>query len=182
MVQEGTAPRRATGAAAETRAAVEVVDSTGRLGAIEWVRERAGRAAAALGVTGEVRVRVVDDGAMSAAHQRWRGQAGTTDVLTFDYKDDGAPPRSSLVGAATPLDADLLVCFDEASRQGAARGHGVERELLLYIVHGMLHCLGHDDRDDGAAEAMHLREDEILTEIGVGPTYGPGASTTGGSR
>lgn len=186
MVKEGTAPRRATGAAAETHAAVEVIDSTGRLGAgVAWLKDRAGRAAAALRVAGEVRVRVVDDATMTEAHQRWHGQPGTTDVLTFDYSDSSlVADRSSL-----PVDADILVCVDEASRQSSARGHAVERELLLYIIHGVLHCLGHDDHDDAAAQEMHRREDEVLIEIGVGATYRaeantdrPGAPITGGSR
>src|SRR6185369_8183115 len=96
-------------------------------------------------------VRVVGDEEMAAAHQRFSGVAGTTDVLTFDLTEAG--------GA---LDVDLLVCFDEASRQAASRGHGVERELLLYVVHGVLHCLGHDDHEEAAAARMHAEEDRVL--------------------
>lgn len=101
---------------------------------------------------------------MAAAHSGFLGVDGTTDVLTFDLTEPGQPD----------LDVDILVCVDEARRQGAARGHGVERELLLYIVHGVLHCLGHDDHDPSAAARMHAEEDRILEAVGVGPTYATG--------
>ena len=48
-------------------------------------------------------------------------------------------------------------------------GHRVERELLLYCVHGLLHCLGHDDHDEAGWRAMHAREDEIERTLDVLP-------------
>jgi probable rRNA maturation factor len=101
---------------------------------------------------------------MAAAHLKYSGIAGTTDVLTFDLRDDSA--------AGDPLDVDLWICIDEARRNAADRGLPVERELLLYILHGMLHCLGHDDHDEAAHLAMHTEEDRVLMAIGVGATFG----------
>lgn len=153
------------------RAELDLTDASGALAAagVSWLRERGAAALRALGTRGEVRVRVVDDGAMAAAHERYAGTPGPTDVLTWDL---GAGGREA-------LDCDLLVCVDEARRQAAARGHGVERELLLYIVHGVLHCLGHDDHDAASAAAMHAREDEVLEAIGVGATYAPPGARAG---
>jgi probable rRNA maturation factor len=73
-----------------------------------------------------------------------------------------------------PLDADLLICLDEAARQAQSRGIVIERELLLYALHGVLHCLGEDDHDPVAHEQMHAREDGILTALGIGPTFAAG--------
>ena len=109
----------------------------------------------------EVRVRIVDDAEMTALHDRHAGDPTTTDVLTFDLRE----------GEAGPLDVDIVVCAGEASRQAAARTRGVETELLLYALHGALHCLGYDDHDDGASARMHAREDEILSRIGVGALF-----------
>lgn len=126
-----------------------------------WLAEQAQRALAPLELQGQVCVRVVGDREMDEAHRRWSGVPGATDVLTFDMRDD----------PAAPLETDLLVCIDEARRQGEARGHTPARELLLYIVHGVLHCLGHDDAEEHHARAMHALEDELLTRAGVGPIY-----------
>jgi probable rRNA maturation factor len=141
----------------------EWIDPDGRLRADErsWLTRQFGLALGQLGVGGEVRVMIVGDEQMDAAHRRYSGVAGTTDVLTFDLRDN----------PAGPLDTDLLVCVDEAARQAAARGHDRARELLLYAVHGVLHCLGEDDTDEASAERMHAREDAVLRAIGVGTTF-----------
>lgn len=129
--------------------------------------DRAAAAAAELDLRGEVRVRLVADTEMAAAHEKYAGVPGTTDVLTFDLRSS---PQAD-------LDADLYACVDEARRQAAARGHAVGDELLLYIVHGILHCLGHDDHDDASSAQMHEEEDRVLRAIGVGPVFAgaPGA-------
>jgi probable rRNA maturation factor len=133
------------------------------------------RAGAVLGVVGEVRVRVVGDGEMAAAHLAHCGVAGTTDVITMDLRDGaGAADRE--------IDADLLVCADEAARQAAARGIELAHELTLYVVHGVLHCLGFDDHDDAGFAAMHAEEDRVLAAIGVGVVFargGDGATSRG---
>jgi probable rRNA maturation factor len=128
-----------------------------------WLADRAGAALARLGAGGEVRVRIVPDTEMAAAHVRYCNDPGTTDVLTFDLREDPS--------AGGPLDVDVLVCADEARRQAASRGGAVERELLLYVVHAVLHCLGEDDHDEAGARRMHEREDATLAAIGVGPVF-----------
>ncbi|MFZ4575511.1 MAG: rRNA maturation RNase YbeY, partial [Phycisphaerales bacterium] len=120
---------------------------------------------------------------MSRAHEEYMGVPGTTDVMTFDMSDpaEGEEPvvwcsRDELeTGYSRPpfvLDTDLLVCLDEGERQAAARGYAVERELLLYIVHGVMHCLGYDDHDEEGFLAMHEMEDAVLAAIGIGATFG----------
>jgi hypothetical protein len=47
----------------------------------------------------------------------------------------------------------------------------VERELLLYALHGMLHLAGFDDRTARGFATMHRTEDDILTRLGVGPVF-----------
>ena len=72
------------------------------------------------------------------------------------------------------MDTDVYVCSDEAAREAIERSIPVERELLLYTLHAMLHAVGFDDRDDADFARMHATEDEILDAIGVGATFNPG--------
>ena len=123
---------------------------------------------------GEVRVRIVDDAEMSAQHAEYAGIPGTTDVLTFDMSGE-SDPRGVVL-----LDVDITLCLDEAARQGAKRGHAPEDELLLYALHGVLHCLGHDDHDDEAYRAMHAAEDEILAAIGASVRFHAAEENAGG--
>ncbi|GAB4555510.1 MAG: hypothetical protein Tsb0013_18300 [Phycisphaerales bacterium] len=129
-----------------------------------FLRTNLERALRELRCTGEVRIAIVGDGAMAREHVRSMGIEGTTDVITFDLTDGAS-------ACDRGLDVDLLLCADEARRCASERGIALERELLLYALHGVLHCLGYDDRDEGASRAMHAREDEVLVAIGVGPVF-----------
>lgn len=113
-----------------------------------------------------VGVRIVGDQAMTALHRTHSGIDGTTDVLTFDLSE-----------GASAIDADLVICADEAARQARERGHSIDQELLLYMIHGVLHCAGFDDHDPTDAAAMHAEEDRILRAIGVGETFKTGPRT-----
>lgn len=132
---------------------------------IAWIIEHARLACLALDLTGELRVRVVGDAEMASTHRAYLDDPTTTDVMTFDLREGGAS-RDRV------LDVDVHVCIDEAQRHARLHGHPVERELLLYIIHGVLHCLGHDDHDEAGFAAMHALEDDILERIGVGATFG----------
>lgn len=134
-----------------------------------WLREQFMRIAERAGVTdGRVNLVIVGDAEMTGLHQTYRNEPGTTDVLTFDLRDDTTEP------ATTSVEADLVLCFDEASRQAMRRGHDTRLELLLYAVHGLLHLLGEDDHSPQAYQRMHEREDKLLTEAGLGPVFGSG--------
>lgn len=132
---------------------------------IGWLCDHLLRSLKSIGVQGDVRVCSVGDAAMSCAHQRDLGVSGSTDVITYDIRSDAGDPV---------LDLDALICVDEARRQSELRGHTIERELLLYSLHAVLHCCGEDDHDEVSSARMHAREDAILMEIGVGPTYAAG--------
>lgn len=118
-----------------------------------------------------ITVRVVDDVEMIRLHARHCGDPSTTDVLTFCHA--GGP---SGVDAASDagVSVDLAICVDVARREAATRGHPVEHELILYVVHGLLHCVGHSDHEPQAFDAMHTEEDRILAAIGIGATFGRG--------
>jgi probable rRNA maturation factor len=132
-----------------------------------WLEPILERAMTLAGVAaGRIELTLVDDDTMAQLHGEHCGDPSTTDVLTFDL-GDGGPGRD----AATPVEGDILICRDEARRQAAARGHDAREELLLYAVHGLLHLLGEDDRDPAAFTQMHRREDQLLTELGVGPRF-----------
>ena len=163
---------------------VDLTDATHSLTdrQLTWLLDHIALALQKLHAVGLVSVRVIDDTEMAAAHEEFAGVPGTTDVLTFDLTDpDTQPPPpipapASLLSDASkqtpyPVHADIMICRDEAARQSAARGYPVERELLLYVVHALLHCLGHDDHEEQAAEAMHRMEDAVLESIGVGPVF-----------
>lgn len=139
----------------------------------DQLQEWAGAIFSQLETTGSVRVKVANDSMMSDAHQQFSGIPGTTDVLTFDLSEPSTD-QDNLHHKI--LDTDLIVCYDEAGRQAENRSHTTLHELLLYIVHGTLHCLGYDDHEDDDYARMHAREDELLTAAGIGPLFDLGGN------
>lgn len=103
----------------------------------------------------EVDLAVVGGDEIAALNRRYRGRAGRTDVLAFDLSD----------ADRTGISAQIVVCADEAVEQARLRRTGPQRELMLYVVHGLLHLAGYDDTTARGAAAMHAREDELLAEF-----------------
>jgi probable rRNA maturation factor len=153
----------------ETPAGVELIDATASLrpDELDELRGLAARALDELGARGETRVRLVGDDEMAREHGRSHGDPTTTDVITYDLTGGAA-------AAGGTLDVDLLVGVGAARREAEARGVRLTHELLLYIVHGALHCLGEDDGTPDARRSMHAREDRVLERIGVGAVYRAG--------
>jgi probable rRNA maturation factor len=109
-------------------------------------------------------VDLVDRADMAALHRRFLGRRGPTDVLSFEIDRDRHGRITS---------GEVVVCVPVARRAAKARGVPLARELLLYALHGMLHLCGFDDRTEQAFLAMHAKEDQILTELGIGPIFRP---------
>jgi len=118
---------------------------------------------------GRLSVAVVGATAMATLHRRFLGLPGPTDVLSFDL---GTERRRGYI------DGEVVVCADVARKRAAGRGRSLQAaraELALYVVHGILHLTGYDDHTAAAARRMHVREDKLLFELGLGAVYHAGA-------
>jgi probable rRNA maturation factor len=119
----------------------------------------------------ELSIVLVNDRRMRELHQRYMNDRSVTDVLTFPIDTDDAGRVTS---------GEVYVCVPYARREAKARGVDPTFEVLLYALHGMLHLLGYDDRTAADFRIMHRTEDELLTELGVGPVFAH--ATHGGRR
>ena len=130
---------------------------------IPWLTDKLAHAVALLDrPAARIAVRLVDDAEMTALHRRHMDDPTTTDVLTFPAGEQHNQPE---------IDVDIAVCVDEARRQAADRTHDLKLEILLYALHGVLHCAGYDDHDQHDWRTMHQREDELLRAVGVGGAF-----------
>jgi len=108
----------------------------------------------------ELSISLVDEDEMSALHVRWMDEPGATDVLSFTM--DEMKPHSSAQGPG--MVGDVVLCPEFAARQAAQAGHGLQDELELLTVHGILHLLGYDHREIEEKDVMFGLQDQLLTK------------------
>ena len=106
----------------------------------------------------ELSVVLVDEGTMSAYHEKYMGQQGPTDVLSFPMDelrppDDDEEPPEGLLG-------DIVLCPAVTARQAAEHGRTPDAEAEYLLVHGLLHLLGYDHATaEERAEMFGLKDD-----------------------
>ncbi|OGX46151.1 MAG: rRNA maturation RNase YbeY [Omnitrophica WOR_2 bacterium RIFCSPLOWO2_12_FULL_51_8] len=77
-----------------------------------------------------------------------------TDVLAFDL---GGPAGKDIFG-------DIVVSADAAIDNAGIYKTSPAYELQLYVLHGLLHLLGYDDKTAGQSKIMGKKAEEILTK------------------
>jgi probable rRNA maturation factor len=116
-----------------------------------WLLEEGVRAGAY-----DVAVCLVESAEMAALNERHLGHSGSTDVLTFDYSEAGDPAG---------LRGEIVISVPDAVRQAPGFRATWPSEAVRYLVHGILHLAGHDDRQPRARRAMKRAEDRLLREV-----------------
>jgi len=82
---------------------------------------------------------ITTDKELRSLNRKFRGKDYATDVLSFPAED-------------------IAISFDRAAAQAAERGHKVEDELRILILHGLLHLAGMDhETDSGAMERAEVK-------------------------
>ena len=113
---------------------------------------------------GAMSLAVVDDATMRTVNRDFHATDAPTDVLAFPLTAPG--PRGA-------FDAEVVVSLTTAVREAGRRGVEPAAELMLYVVHGTLHLMGHDDHDPRKAARMHEETLAILSRLGYANTIGP---------
>jgi probable rRNA maturation factor len=115
----------------------------------------------------DLAIYVVGEPEITKLNETFLRHKGSTDVIAFDYADRAGSGHAWGSQDACPaqLHGEIFVCADEAVSQ-ARRFHTTwQNELVRYIVHGMLHLLGHDDLERGARRRMRAEEDRLLSRL-----------------
>ena len=104
---------------------------------------------------------LLDEVEMARANWEHLRHEGPTDVITLDFGSQaGGAPRPG------PLLGDIFICPVVA--EAFAREHGATwpEEVVRYLIHGVLHLRGYDDRDAICRKRMK-REEERLARAAV---------------
>jgi probable rRNA maturation factor len=113
---------------------------------------------------GSLSIAVVDDPTIHELNRQFLAHDYPTDVLSFLLEQQGQRIEGEVVASA-----------DTARRTAEQLGLPPEDELLLYVIHGTLHIVGHDDSEDEQRSAMRAAERSCLAKFGVELREGPTA-------
>ena len=95
----------------------------------------------------EITVVLISDRKISELHSRFMNIAAPTDVITFQH-------------------GEIFISTETARRQARQVGAATLGEIRLYIVHGLLHLHGFDDKTPAAARRMARMQERIVRRAG----------------
>lgn len=119
---------------------------------------------------GEISVALVDDAAIHKINRDFLGHDYPTDVVSFVLNSDGDDLFQDRELHSKSLEGELVISTETAVREAVAHGWSADDELLLYVVHGVLHLCGYDDLTDDARPIMRRRELQVLAHWQLTPT------------
>jgi probable rRNA maturation factor len=93
---------------------------------------------------------------MARLNEEFLGHAGSTDVITFDYREGGGQDAWR---------GEIFVSVDDAVASAPRFRATWQLELARYVVHGMLHLRGYDDRRPAARREMKKEENRVLKAL-----------------
>ncbi|WP_375426038.1 rRNA maturation RNase YbeY [uncultured Friedmanniella sp.] len=108
----------------------------------------------------ELSILCVDEDTMAAYHEKYMGEPGPTDVLSFPMDELRPPgeedePPIGLLG-------DIVLCPAVTDRQAREHHRTAAAEAEYLLMHGILHLLGYDHADDDERSEMFGLKDRVL--------------------
>jgi len=104
----------------------------------------------------ELGVRLVESKEMTLMNEEYLCHAGSTDVIAFNYSS-GPNPKV--------IQGDIVICMTDAVEQARRFRTSWQAELARYLIHGVLHLQGYDDRRPSDRRRMKSEEERLLGEM-----------------
>jgi probable rRNA maturation factor len=95
------------------------------------------------------------DAALKKLNRLYRGFDQPTDVLSFESDEINPETGSVSIG-------DIAISFPTAERQAAEAMHPVENEIILLLVHAILHLTGYDHKTKEEKQQMWAEQQSVL--------------------
>lgn len=92
----------------------------------------------------------MDDTQIRMLNKKYLARDKATDVLAFNYSGNTA---------------DIAISIETAKQNAALYKNTCKNEIILYIIHGLLHIFGYDDTTLQKAKRMCKKQGEIFLTI-----------------
>lgn len=91
----------------------------------------------------------LNNAAIKPINKKYKNSPAATDVLSFDLGSCG----------------QILISSDMALKNSRAFNTSLEKELVLYVIHGILHLFGYDDEDPKTESRMFRKQNSVLETL-----------------
>ena len=133
-----------------------------------WLRNVARLALQAenAGHNAEMGLVITSDAPVHRLNRDYLEEDRPTDVLSFPMLESVADTTLFI----NPPDGQLhlgevIISYPQAARQAAEHGHPVAKEIIVLLVHGILHLLAYDHDIPSRQQVMRRREQTIIKII-----------------
>jgi rRNA maturation RNase YbeY len=104
----------------------------------------------------ELGVHFVSAGEMTGLNETFLHHEGSTDVITFDHRQEGSGKM---------LCGEIFISTEDALTQARRFRTQWPWEVTRYLVHGVLHLEGYNDTEPAARRVMKRRENKLLKDL-----------------
>ena len=102
----------------------------------------------------KIELTLTDNASIQALNREHRGIDSPTDVLSFPLERVPFAPLG-----------EMVISVEYAKQRASEYGHGLDDEIALLYIHGLLHLLGYDhETDDGQ---MRRKEAAAIRHFGL---------------
>jgi len=99
----------------------------------------------------------IDDKEMIKYNYQYFNKKKPTDVIAFSMIEGKSIKNNSVLG-------DVVISVETAKRNAVLYKHSIEKEILLYVIHGILHLMGYEHTSDNSL--MRKKEKQYFKERG----------------
>ncbi|MGP1930614.1 MAG: rRNA maturation RNase YbeY [Arsenophonus sp. ET-YP4-MAG3] len=111
----------------------------------------------------EITIRIIDIIESQYLNLRYRGKDKPTNVLSF--------PFESLKNIKSPLLGDIVICRQIIEKESLEQDKTLYAHLAHMVIHGCLHLLGYDHKNDFESKKMEITETKIMKKLGYPNPY-----------
>ncbi|MBI5361365.1 MAG: rRNA maturation RNase YbeY [Planctomycetes bacterium] len=105
-----------------------------------------------------VSIVLVDNAGIINVNKKFLGRDTVTDVIAFNLQDGFTPESGGVWG-------EVVVSTEKARLESKKRKLDFNQEVMLYVIHGILHLLGYDDHSAKDIKKMRAKEQEAMRKM-----------------
>ncbi|MDA9112833.1 rRNA maturation RNase YbeY [Gammaproteobacteria bacterium] len=96
---------------------------------------------------------------MQSLNKQYRGLDKDTNVLSFENQDISREHTKNI--------GDIAICYPYVVDEAKKENKELDNHITHMFIHGTLHILGYDHKNESEANNMELKEIELLSKFNI---------------